>query len=155
MKRFFSLLIICSIIGQASVRTLWTLHYQLDRVAYLKKCENKDKPKLHCDGKCYLKKQMGVKASDNSKEPSLPDSFREIKDLQLYCESMLPSLFLCAVAEPRQALPPFLFPRSRALLMGVFRPPAMVWLLRACLGFSVQKNPRQALKDHLFPSKFF
>lgn len=41
------------------------------------RCENKDKPKLNCDGKCYLKTQL---AKAESAPPDSPD-FRNIKDL--------------------------------------------------------------------------
>lgn len=34
-----------------------------------KLCENRDKPKMHCNGKCYLKKQL-KKTEENSKAPT-------------------------------------------------------------------------------------
>ena len=34
-------------------------------------CINKDKPKMHCNGKCYLNKQL-KKANDEEKEKPLP-----------------------------------------------------------------------------------
>ncbi len=86
MKQIFGLFLACCILGQASVRTLWVLHYQWNRAAYVAQCVNKNKPGLHCDGKCYLKKKMGVKTDDNPGEPRLPESFHQIKDLQLFFE---------------------------------------------------------------------
>ena len=42
-------------------------------------CENKDKPALHCDGKCHLAKQLQKADSEESKNPSqrsnLQDAF--------------------------------------------------------------------------------
>lgn len=32
-------------------------------------CENKDKPKLNCDGKCYLAKQLAKESGRNDKNP--------------------------------------------------------------------------------------
>lgn len=54
----------------------WQSFFQLSFIAYWKinqtflsslYCENKDKPALHCDGNCYLKKQI-QKAEQNEKE---------------------------------------------------------------------------------------
>lgn len=35
-------------------------------------CENKDKPRLKCDGKCYLKKQLKASQSNSSSTESVP-----------------------------------------------------------------------------------
>jgi hypothetical protein len=124
MRTFFSIFLICSIFGQASIRTLWALDYQLDRVEYLKNCENKDKPSMHCDGKCYLKKRMLDNPSNQSKEPKLPQSFHEIKDLQLFCEPVA-YLSLHHVEQTTQrTLPEFLFSLPATTRKAVFRPPA-------------------------------
>lgn len=32
-------------------------------------CENKDKPQLNCDGKCYLAKQFAKESEDNGNNP--------------------------------------------------------------------------------------
>ncbi len=34
-----------------------------------KLCENKDKPQMHCDGKCYLAKQLAEESDHNDKNP--------------------------------------------------------------------------------------
>lgn len=125
MQRLLSLLLICGILGQASIRTAWTLHYQWNRAAYIAQCENKNKPSLHCDGKCAFKKQMAAREERNSKEPQLPDHFREIKDLQLFFEPL--SLFVLPIEEQHSitTLAPYrvFLPESPA--GSVFRPPAV------------------------------
>lgn len=46
-----------------------------------KYCINKDKPQMHCCGKCYLKKKL-AQQEEEQKLPSFPD----IKiDIVLYC----------------------------------------------------------------------
>ena len=32
-------------------------------------CENKDKPEMHCNGKCYLKKQLAEETTGKEKSP--------------------------------------------------------------------------------------
>gem|GEM_PF-569294 len=125
MKRLFIFLLVAGIVGQASIRTLWVVHYQLDKAAYIKVCENKNKPNLHCEGKCYLKKQMGVEASDNTKEPKLPYNFREIKDIQLFCESLTVPV-ICFIAEAQTLqLPPYLCSIPATPAVEVFHPPSV------------------------------
>lgn len=124
MQKILPVLLICSILGQASVRSAWTLHYQLNRAAYIAKCENKDKPMLHCDGKCAFKKQMAAREKSNSQEPQLPDAFREIKDIQLFFEFQALEIWSIALLEQKINLPPYQAPLPDAPLEGIFRPPA-------------------------------
>ena len=126
MKQLFVFLLIGCISAQSFVRTAWTMHYQWDRAVYLKNCENRDKPNLHCDGKCFLKKKMAVSEDNNPKEPQLPEGFRQIKDIQLYFESFdfLPQS--TGVPEKLAMLPSF----TRRFLpdapiAGIFKPPAV------------------------------
>lgn len=85
MLRVASIVLIFEIFGQASVRTAWALHYQLNRAAYIARCINKDKPTLHCEGKCAFMQQL--REREKSNEPQLPESFRQIKDIQLFFDS--------------------------------------------------------------------
>ena len=118
----FSLLML----SQAFVRTFWALDYQWHRAVYMKKCENKDRPELKCDGKCYLKKQMTPASSgeQNQKAPTLPESFRQIKEALLFFEPSLEfPCFLITFDKPTPA------PFQEGLLPNphpdrVFRPPA-------------------------------
>ncbi len=124
MQKVLSIVLICSILSQASIRTAWTLHYQWNRATYIAKCENKDKPMLHCDGKCAFKKQMAAREKSNSKEPRLPDSFREIKDIQLFFESPLTIPVSIAQTTAKICLPPYQAYLPEAPATGIFRPPA-------------------------------
>lgn len=127
MKQFCIFLLIVSIAGQAFVRTAWALHYQWNRAVYLEQCENRDKPKLHCDGKCHLKKKIAASenANPDPKAPSLPAGFRQIHDIQLYFESFeyLPSLAdaIAGLMESPSFYSRFL---PEAPPGGIFRPPA-------------------------------
>ena len=125
MKQIFVIVLIGCISGQAFVRTAWTLHYQWNRTVYLQSCENRDKPALHCDGKCYLKKKMAVSENNNPTAPRLPESFHQIKDIQLFFEpgdlfSGLPN-----ISFRLSSLPPFMRRfLSDAPAAGIFKPPA-------------------------------
>ena len=47
------------------------IHYVLHKKYYAEVlCQNKDKPMMHCNGKCHLKKE--IKAQNNDQNPNKP-----------------------------------------------------------------------------------
>ena len=124
MHRFLSFILLCGILGQASIRTAWTLHYQWNRATYIAQCENKDKPSLHCDGKCAFKKQIAAREKNKSKVPQLPQQFHELKDIQLFFESAEVLAFTNTRCERAVTLPPYQVFLPDEPVEDVFRPPA-------------------------------
>lgn len=124
MQRLLSLLLLCGILGQATVRTAWTLHYQWNRAAYMARCINKDKPNLHCNGQCGFMKQIAAHEKSRSKAPQLPENFSEIKDIQLFFE---PNTLFCLSTpslQTKAVLPAYLAFVPEAPVSDIFRPPA-------------------------------
>jgi hypothetical protein len=91
-------------------------------------CENKDKPKMKCCGKCYLKKQLNkIEKSDDNKK-STPNSILKLKAFdnfiiqQYNCYSLK---YFYAILQKK----PFLS-YSFTLLTGhqnsLFRPPKFI-----------------------------
>ncbi len=76
-------------LAQAWVRTAWALDYHWRRAVYLKACENKARPELRCDGKCYLLKQIKKSESPGDAYPPLTEAFRQIKEITLFAENLL------------------------------------------------------------------
>ncbi|HAD13987.1 MAG TPA: hypothetical protein DCF33_16300 [Saprospirales bacterium] len=87
MRFVFLILLLSGIVGQATIRTAWTIHYQMNRAEYLARCVNKDKPSLHCNGQCAFMKEIA--AREKSQEPQLPENFQQIKDIQLFFVSAI------------------------------------------------------------------
>jgi len=54
----------------------YTIHYKYISTVL---CENKDKPMLNCNGKCYLKKQLN-KASDQSSQNNTTNSYKVLQE---------------------------------------------------------------------------
>lgn len=61
MNKFISLILILALSFQCLVK-LGLITYYSFNITYIVKelCENKDKPELKCNGKCFLKKKMGL-----------------------------------------------------------------------------------------------
>jgi hypothetical protein len=84
-RRFLTVVLAASMLGQASVRTVLLLHYQWNREAYVQRCENVAKPELDCQGKCYLKKKMmAVEGHQSDSRQPFPAFFFSWKDLSLF-----------------------------------------------------------------------
>lgn len=75
----------------------WQIVFQFSYIVYWKInqkaitnlfCENKDKPMLHCDGNCYLKKQLEKAESNKNKLPPI------LKKLRLETETTLEDYFV-------------------------------------------------------------
>ena len=93
--------------------------YVLDMDSFIEQlCENKDKPEMQCNGKCYLTKM----AADNSEEKN--NTFPDIKWEQLmYCS--------VAVSAPKSSVKPiikkhqfwYVSLHSNAIITSIFHPP--------------------------------
>jgi hypothetical protein len=84
-------------------------------------CVNKSKPKMNCNGKCHLKKQL---KEQDKKEQSPSTSLKEVKEIQLYHQAQS---FIEVVSENNILLSPsdfqYTFHISTEHLKLVFHPP--------------------------------
>ncbi|QJW91023.1 hypothetical protein HNV11_17400 [Spirosoma taeanense] len=98
-------------------------YYQVNR-DYIARvlCENRDKPELHCDGQCYLAKQL--KAQQDRQDKETTERVQNLPVLQLFCQADLPFTFnpvwtaLRNVTFPRYSASAYLAP-----LACLFHPP--------------------------------
>jgi len=67
MKQF----IILSVAFVMLVKPLWPVAEYIINYDYIVNvlCENKDRPQMHCDGKCYLAEQLAKESEKNDKNP--------------------------------------------------------------------------------------
>ncbi len=61
-------------------------------------CENKNKPALHCDGKCYLSKQI---KKDASNDATAPGGKREREETSVFLPAFYSSGIVAYAAETR------------------------------------------------------
>ena len=67
MKSYIVLFVVFAML----VKPLWPVAEYIMNYDYIVNviCENKDKPQLNCDGKCYLAKQLAKASEHNDKNP--------------------------------------------------------------------------------------
>jgi len=70
LKKIIAILVFASLFSHSLCRIGITAWYELNRNSITRlHCVNKDKPKLKCNGKCYLKKQLN-KLKQNNEAPA-------------------------------------------------------------------------------------
>ena len=75
LKKALAILLTVSIIAQGMINLALCAYYEINKREIAEKlCINKNNPKMHCNGQCYLGKQM-KKAEENEKRQS--QSLRE------------------------------------------------------------------------------
>jgi hypothetical protein len=78
LKRFISILLLFAFISVNFSKVIIWVHYELNKAQITEQyCVNKDKPMLHCCGKCQLKKKL-AEDDEKQKSPSMPDVKNEI-----------------------------------------------------------------------------
>lgn len=84
-------------------------------------CENKDKPEMHCDGQCHLKKQL---EEDDEKDQSPVNSVKQVNEILLFFTELRPALnFENFIKSEEEKFISYLQPISVGHLLSVFRPP--------------------------------
>lgn len=84
-------------------------------------CENRDKPQLHCDGKCYLAKRLKAQQDKHDKETT--ERVQQTSLIQLFCESHFSFDFAPFVGLTHRQLFIYLIASYKAPIHGLFRPP--------------------------------
>lgn len=70
--------------------TIAYYHLNRDYIARVL-CENRDKPELHCDGKCFLAKKLKIEQARQDRETT--ERVQHLPVLQLFCQTYVPFLF--------------------------------------------------------------
>lgn len=85
-------------------------------------CENRDKPQLHCDGKCYLAKRL--KAAQDRQDKETTEQAQRIPTITLFCSDRLTFAFgPLRVTLLSSRLPGYLLKDYAAPHFPLFQPP--------------------------------
>lgn len=83
MKKVFSISFLLLMLMYSTHNFWLNISFQFNRKEVaLKHCENKAKPKMHCDGKCHLNKEL-KKENDNQ---SPANNAKEKFEVLFFCE---------------------------------------------------------------------
>lgn len=101
------------IIGSFYLRKAYIIEYL---------CENRQKPELHCDGKCYLKKQINASETAKNNIPSFPVLDENVT---FYYELVDKFVFLTPIINHRSVFLRYQIPQTESPLSDIFRPPSL------------------------------
>lgn len=117
-KRGFAILILAALTAQSFSQLGILAYYQLNK-SYIARtlCVNRDKPMMHCNGKCYLAKQL----RENEKREH-PGNVEARADIALFCSTSQDFLFPPFTGKPvlLNRYQPENYPRP---FFSVFHPP--------------------------------
>lgn len=105
MKRILVLLVLSLFLIHSGIRTYYFVSWKIYQTEITEKyCINKDRPEMHCNGQCYLSKQL--KALENEYESSktpFPPINGKVVDILLFCpvqaNFQLPSTYVSATEQ--------------------------------------------------------
>ncbi|WP_420149118.1 hypothetical protein [Spirosoma sp.] len=85
-------------------------------------CQNRDKPQLHCDGQCYLAKQL--KAQQDKQDKETTERVQNTPILQLFCEVAQRFEFKLSGVEVTSSITSdYCLPSYTSPLLDLLRPP--------------------------------
>ena len=122
MKRLLAYLLTVLLLLQSFGRELLVLHFKANQTELAAKyCVNKARPSLHCDGKCYLARQLRRAERGPAKAPVEGKIKFEVV-APAYVALAAPTQF--GRPAPLRYARPATRPCLPAALAGVFHPPA-------------------------------
>jgi len=78
--RLISIILLSTILFQSVSKLAYIINYSVNKTSIARNfCENRDKPKMNCQGKCHLKKQLAQAEKNESQGKS--DSKEKWEDL--------------------------------------------------------------------------
>ena len=69
LRQLAAIFLLIAFTGQTFDRSLITLDYYINNSAFTKNCENRARPKLHCNGKCQLMKKLQEQEKKDQQSP--------------------------------------------------------------------------------------
>jgi hypothetical protein len=99
------------------------LGYYANTTAYAKNCVNKDKPIMHCCGKCQLRKKLQQEEKDRQSPYNRPDNKNEIFfSPKSFFVTLLPSF---GAQEDKIKYADLFYGKELKMPRSVFHPPAV------------------------------
>jgi len=84
MRICFSILFISILLSKIAYSVFWQVNFYLNQKEIAEKeCENKNRPEMHCNGKCYLAKKLKKADADlESQKDKQEGSFSNLKIIE-------------------------------------------------------------------------
>lgn len=122
MKQVVTIAVIFGILIQSFGKLVLLSNYLLNKeYITLNFCENKSKPKLKCNGKCHLTKQLKEQDKQDNSSKNNTRSVEEVQFCYEYDNSILPPFFYVSIS-PNWG---YLNEETNTTSLSVFHPPTV------------------------------
>lgn len=123
MRAVIAILLASVFLFQSASKLLILANYEINK-EYISRnlCENKEKPKSNCNGKCHLAKEL---KKQDKKDNSVPVSHKEKFEVQFVSELFFDQTSFISFLENRNDFSYSIIPYSNCL-DSIFQPPRTV-----------------------------
>ena len=120
LKRIIPILLLFGILLQTFSKLIIYDNYEINK-EYITKmfCENKNKPKMHCNGKCHMMKQL---KEEDKKENTPANNLKEKLEIQLFSQSEKTTIFN-SYTTGEHSFPPLQIQKTTSPSFSIFHPP--------------------------------
>ncbi|MDP4265064.1 MAG: hypothetical protein Q8941_21225 [Bacteroidota bacterium] len=130
MKQLLTLFLLVSFLAQTFGQAFIFADYYIHKAAFAKNCENKDKPKLKCNGKCQIVKKL--KEQEKKEQPNSAQK-SAYKNITISSKSFFAAIGAAIVSSP------VFYPGMNSAIpvdrtSGIFHPPKSVAAVMAAYG---------------------
>lgn len=122
MNRIIAIILLLAI--QLPLMSQWAsvAYFQVNRNYIAKNlCENRDKPKLNCNGQCYLAKKL--KAAEDKEQKSNSQRLEKMPEIQLACQAFSRLTFEVSLSDVSEDHFPAASMSAQSFLHLPFHPP--------------------------------
>ncbi|MFN5418421.1 MAG: hypothetical protein ACK5B9_15285 [Flavobacteriia bacterium] len=126
MRVFFVFIIISSFLVKDIASFSWQTWFYINQQEIAQeKCENKAIPMMHCDGKCYLSKQLKKLEQKEQDHNSKTNPFQKIEKVELALRMEYISLNLIKLSSEEKSFFTYEETFSKKYLEEIFHPPSV------------------------------
>ncbi len=122
LKQCSAVVLLVSFMAQVLSSPFIVFDYYVNTAAYEKKCINKAKPELHCNGKCQMAKELKQQEEREQQHPGNEHSYKSV--VSLFASCCFASAPAVALLSTIRVFPVFNDRYTKDVSLPVFHPPA-------------------------------
>jgi hypothetical protein len=78
VKQLIVAVLLLALLGQTLNRAFIVTSYYVNQGAFARNCENKARPKMHCNGRCQMMKKLRQEENKDKQNPERRSSYDEV-----------------------------------------------------------------------------
>lgn len=126
MKRLLVLFCLTGFLAKDIARLSWEIWFKINQVEIIaEKCENKDNPMMHCNGNCYLSKQLKKLDQKEQEHNQKRNPFQDQHKLEYIVDHPVLTLLMFIPEQVEKPVVAFNVDLSNGIYTAFFHPPTI------------------------------